>query len=367
MRNWVLRFISACFYYSGLVHLIRWWLLRSGQRLTILNYHRAAGGDLRRHLLYLRRHYRLLHLERALEELYMPDKEEVQRADRRPPLVLTFDDGYRDNYTHAFALARALQVPITIFLIPGYMESGNSFWWFEVDHLVRRAQADEMTIEGRSYHLNQPREQKALAEAIDARVRYATSIAEREAFLTSVRKALDVTLSMTEEEKLALPLSWAEVLEMEQSGWVSFGAHTVHHQVLGCLADPAEVQREVEECRTILEQQLGHPVRTFAYPYGGPEDIGEHGLRAVQQAGYDWAATTIPGFNTRRSNPYLLRRVFASVNQHWVIIAAKTSGGWGFFACLFDIVTLLFRRNHTNAIERGNRLRKSLTSDLMYR
>ena len=63
-------FFAACLYYSGLVKLARWWMQRSGQRLIILNYHGASEGDLRSHLLYLRRHYRMLHLEKALEELY---------------------------------------------------------------------------------------------------------------------------------------------------------------------------------------------------------------------------------------------------------------------------------------------------------
>src|SRR5438067_4891813 len=103
--------------------LVHKWLRHKGGHLVILNYHRASGGDLRRHLLYLRRHYRMLHLEEALEELYT-SKPTERMCDRRTPLVLTFDDGYRDNYTHAFALARELRVPLTIFLVPGYVESG---------------------------------------------------------------------------------------------------------------------------------------------------------------------------------------------------------------------------------------------------
>src|SRR5712692_12040236 len=85
--------IAACFYYSGLVSLFRWWTLRSGRSLVILSYHRATGGDLRRHLLYLRRHYRIVHLEEALEELYGSSEKRKQGRDRRTPLVLTFDDG----------------------------------------------------------------------------------------------------------------------------------------------------------------------------------------------------------------------------------------------------------------------------------
>src|SRR5437764_6763483 len=119
MRRQLGIIVAASFYYSGLVKLARWHTERSGPGLVILNYHRASGGDLRSHWLYLRRHYRLLHLEAALEELYKPCKEVSHKRDRRPLLALTFDDGYYDNYTHSFALTRELQVPITIFLIPG--------------------------------------------------------------------------------------------------------------------------------------------------------------------------------------------------------------------------------------------------------
>jgi len=128
MRERLRVFIAACFYYSGLVRLAHRYIRRSERRLIILNYHRATGGNLHRQLLYLRRHYRILHLEAALEELYTARDARKQDGDRRMPLVLTFDDGYRDNYTYGFALARELQVPMTIFLIPGYIEIGQCFW-----------------------------------------------------------------------------------------------------------------------------------------------------------------------------------------------------------------------------------------------
>ncbi len=163
MRRQVGVFVAACFYYSGLVKLARWWTQRSGPRLIILTYHRASGGDLRHHLLYLRRHYRMLHLEEALEELYTPSKDGEDRCDRRTPLVLAFDDGYRDNYTHAFALACELQIPITIFLIPGYVESGDYFWWQEGKRLAQHSQVDKVTVEGRTHQLDQPEERNTLA------------------------------------------------------------------------------------------------------------------------------------------------------------------------------------------------------------
>ncbi len=375
MRSRLLLLLSACLYYSGLVALARRCLLRGGRRLIILNYHRADGGELRRHLLYLRRHFRIVPLETALDKLYTSSwgqspgrrgettqgrrpgqrqapplhagawgaspgwvdrRDGSDGIDKRPPIVLTFDDGYRDNYTHALPLACALQSPMTIFLISEYIGNGNCFWW--EDRLIRHAQVKEAMFEDHLYHLERAQERKELAEIIDTRINIAASPAEREAFLASLRRLLAVPEDLAVDDAARPLLTWPEIEEMEASGWITFGAHTMRHPVLSRLRDAAAVRCEVGTCREALERRLGHPVRSFAYPYGKREHIGEEAYRAVQQAGYDWALTTIPGSNTPRSNPYLLRRVFCDTRQHWLIVAAKTSGLWGPLARLAGLL-----------------------------
>jgi len=330
-----------------MVALARWWLKLSAPHLVILNYHRATGGDLRRHLLYLHRHYRILHIEEALEELYGQRKNRRHVRAQRTTLVLTFDDGYRDNYTHAFALACELQIPFTIYLLPGYIESGEYFWWLEGNRLVKHAQIQETMIDGHTYYFNNAEKRAELARAIDAHLRSARSVAEREDFLGSVRERLEVSSSVRTEDIPSLPLTWEQVREMERSGWVSFGAHTMHHPILAYLTDKTEIEYEITACRTVLEQQLGHPVRTLAYPIGQLRHIREDMLQSVRQAGYEWACTTRYGFNTRESNPYLLKRIEVDVDQHWLVMAAEAAGLWSFLSRLRW--NRFMRRHFTNA------------------
>jgi peptidoglycan/xylan/chitin deacetylase (PgdA/CDA1 family) len=325
MREQLRVIVAACFYYSGLVKLAHWWIRRhSERRLIILKYHRASG-DLRRQLLYLSRYYRILPLEDALEELYTPCKEQKQARDQRIPMALTFDDGYRDNYTYAFVVARQLQIPFSIFIAPGYIESGACFWWLETNRLVRHARVDEVTIEGTTYCLARLEERKALSKVIDVRLTYASSVAQREAFLADVRQKLAVPADVPAEEA-ALPLTWGEIHKMEESGLVSFGAHTMHHPVLACLTDAEEVRWEVTECRKVLERQLGHPVRTFVYPIGSLKNIGDAGLDAVKAARYEWALTTVEEVNTPQTNPLLLNRLNGNENTHWLVMASELVG-----------------------------------------
>ncbi len=347
MRRYILLAIAACLYYSGVVGFARKWARRDGGRLIILNYHQASGGDLRRHLEYLKYHYRLQHVEAALEELYSRRKGQRQPGDRRTALVLTFDDGYQDNYTHAFPLAQELQIPFTIYLIPGYIESGTPFWWLEKKWLLQRTHIREVMLEGRRYVLRRREDRRELARLIDTRVRYACSVAKRERFLVELRRCLQVPLLEVQKEDASRPLTWEQVHEMEQSGLVSFGAHTLSHPVLSALAEPLEVETELIRCRTMLEQQLRYCVRTLAYPVGQWQHIRAEVREAAQRTGYSWALTTHYGFNTAKSDPYLLRRIEVDVSQHWLVVAAEAAGVWGFFARLRWFSSI--RQHFTNA------------------
>ena len=247
---------------------------------------------------------------------------------------MTFDDGYRDNYTHAFALAHELQIPFTIFLIPCYTENGGRFWWLEGKHLAKHAQVDDVIIEGNKYSLKSTEDQERFSQLIDARLRHSRSVAEREAYLKTIRKSLNISSATAIEDELSSPLTWAEIGKMAESGLVSFGAHTLHHPVLSYLSDQEEVKREVCECKEILEQKLNCPVNTFAYPIGKFEHFGEQGLQAVKEAGYKWALTTTEAINTPESDPYLLNRLPGDIEQHWLVMASELVGLLGIISRL---------------------------------
>ena len=215
--------------------------------------------------------------------------------------------------------------------------------------MARRAQVANVTIAGRTFRLENPEERGVLAQFIDDHARFATSVAEREEFLASARALLDLSPTPHEKDRdsAMLPVNWEQVKTMDEGGWVSFGAHTMHHPILSYLGDPAEMHREVSECRQALEQKLGHPVRTFAYPVGQAQHIGSDVVQAVRDAGYEWALTTTYGVNTPQTDPFLLKRIEADVDQHWLVVAAEAAGLWGFISRLRWLPFI--RKNFTNA------------------
>jgi peptidoglycan/xylan/chitin deacetylase (PgdA/CDA1 family) len=108
----------------------------------------------------------------------------------------------------------------------------------------------------------------------------------------------------TEHEDGLRPMSWDQAGQLADAGW-EVGSHTASHPHLTQVADDAELARQLEGSRTELEERLGRPCRTLAYPYG---DHDERVVAAAGQAGYT-AASTLPGPFPRNPAPLAWPRV----------------------------------------------------------
>ena len=100
-------------------------------------------------------------------------------------------------------------------------------------------------------------------------------------------------------------LSWAEVREIAQAGF-TIGAHTINHPDLTMLPSKDVVQ-ELRDCRTAIEDQIGMPVETLAYPYGATSAA----VREIASQEFRLACGVRLGFVEPGSNPFDLPRIDA--------------------------------------------------------
>jgi peptidoglycan/xylan/chitin deacetylase (PgdA/CDA1 family) len=105
-------------------------------------------------------------------------------------------------------------------------------------------------------------------------------------------------------------MGWRELREAARL-CVALGAHTVHHPDLSTLSDD-EVERELRDCRTSLEDQTGQVVETFAYPYGASSPA----VRLAVSRQFRLGCGTALRFVDSRSDPFVLPRVDAR-HRRW--------------------------------------------------
>jgi peptidoglycan/xylan/chitin deacetylase (PgdA/CDA1 family) len=274
----------------------------------------ATPEEFERQVAFLARHFELVRgadLPRAL-------------ASRAAAVLITFDDGYRDNYEHALPALRAHGAPAVFFVSTGVLDRPAVAWWDDIAWMVRASDRPEIPGDGwmeGPLSLEPARREHAIAELTAV---YKSLPAHRtEAFLGYVGAA---TGSGRCDPGAAAGqwLTWDMVREMRACG-LEIGGHTVSHTVLARL--PASVQtRELEGCKQRIEEELGEPMALFSYPVGMPGTFDSHTRGALERLGVRAAFSCYGGYARRgHQDRYDIPRTTVGVNTSAALLSATVA------------------------------------------
>uniref|UniRef100_I2Q326 Putative xylanase/chitin deacetylase n=1 Tax=Desulfovibrio sp. U5L TaxID=596152 RepID=I2Q326_9BACT len=226
----------------------------------------------------------------------------------RKALLLTFDDGYKDNFTLAYPVLRDLHLPALFFIPTLPWSSRRLGWWDLIAWCVKKTDRPAVTIDGEARPLGTTAEKAAVIASL-LRKFYRLPDAETRDLLETLSRDLDVALPDVAVQSREL-MTTAEIREMIEHG-MAVGAHTHSHKVLSTL-DRETQDREIGTSKKLLEEGLGVTVRSFAYPVGTAHSFDDGTKKLVRDHGFSLAFSFYSGVNDPAGgiDPYDIRRTF---------------------------------------------------------
>lgn len=249
----------------------------------------ATPGDFRSQVRYLR------------ERLHPVSCREVVAAlDGGPALprdavMVTFDDGYDDNYAIAYPILRESGVPATFFVATGHIDSGQPYAYDWLVHLVLGMETGRLRIPSLGFDGDLPpgREARvALCNWLLDRLKYLDD-AGQQAVIEDLEHRLGRPRATGHPD--CRPMTWDQLREMRDGG-MEIGAHGTHHRMLAKLTDDA-LHAEIRECQQRLTAELGSAAIAVSYPVGGPDAYDGRTLAAVREHGFRIGFSYVSGSN----------------------------------------------------------------------
>jgi peptidoglycan/xylan/chitin deacetylase (PgdA/CDA1 family) len=250
---------------------------------------------------FLRRHF----------DVVSPEAIEREPDARGRRVLVTFDDGYRDNHQLALPLLRKHGLPATFFLATGFLDDPKVPWWDELAWIVK--QSDRAELEPGEW-LDRPvplsGDRHRAIEALTGT--YGSLPSDRtEAFLDFCAESAG-TGRCDPRAGAELWMTWEMATELRDAG-MTIGGHTHTHPVLA-RADPQRQRQEVEECLGRLREELNVSTRFFAYPVGQPTAFDGVTRRVVREAGVALAFSLYGGhLRPGRLDPYDIPRATVGI------------------------------------------------------
>jgi peptidoglycan/xylan/chitin deacetylase (PgdA/CDA1 family) len=237
-------------------------------------------------------------------------------------LIVTFDDGYRDNYDLAYPILKKHGVKATIFLATGYIGAKELFWWDEIAYMVKKTSVLNFTVtleQDYKYNLGSEANKRFAISSL-AKLAKRVSNDNRLRLLDQIRKALEVRIPDGISSDMIL--SWAQILEMSSNG-IEFGAHSVTHPILANMSE-TEARHEIEYSKKNIECVTGKKVTVFSYPVGGHDKFSAATRELVKKAGYSYAVSYVHGVNYfSKLDPFCMKRLDVEWNDTFHIFKAK--------------------------------------------
>lgn len=255
------------------------------KNIAILMYHRIIDSNynfwklnvtpvtFEKHIRYISENYKILKLGDDWSDIVEPDQKYV---------VITFDDGYVDNYRFALPVLEKYHVPATIFVSTDLIDTDEMYWWDELEKIfIVDKYTGEFVFDGALYKITDLDSGKNVCVTIRNRIKNMNPMERRESMA-----ALRAVLGSEQPETFELRcVNTSELARMAKSPYITIGGHTKSHLSMGDVHSEELLRSEIEESLAILKEKTGKKIDVFAYPFGGAEDRCNAADRIISECG----------------------------------------------------------------------------------
>ncbi len=305
-------------------------VLKKG-RITVLMYHGVIPDNCSIDAWTLVKESEFLRQIEYISREYeaIPADQLVARSSVRSPksrkekVIITFDDGYRNNYLIAYPILKKFNVPALIFLPTHFIGRKELLWFDKVIYAIQSSGCNAIDLRkvGIGFiKLNgdDPASRWDKIEALLTKMK-SLELQEREVVIQEITQVLKPDYSCADMFSF---LEWSEIKEMVNSGLLSFGSHGHRHQILTQLPYE-EVFEEIFTSAKILKKDIGVEPIFFSYPNG---ELNPQIVKVLKRAGFRYAFTTKEGSWEQDLDNYSIPRINIGGYDSMALFRAYLSG-----------------------------------------
>ena len=222
-----------------------------------------------------------------------------------PPVLVTFDDGYRDYHDHAYPVLSRLGITGLVFLATRSIDDGVMIWTDAVAYALHRSRGKTIRLPWQHegvYMLSDDASRRVAATAAKRFLKDVTDV-ERQHWLKELYNLLGVDPDDGSAGRQML--DWHEVRNTLE--FTRYGGHTHNHPILSRLPD-AIAEEEIRVCRDRIRDETGFTPRYFAYPNGRAQDFTDTTKALLRKYGFERAFSTIGGLHRADDDVLAIRR-----------------------------------------------------------
>ncbi|PAF45196.1 polysaccharide deacetylase family protein [Helicobacter sp. 11S02596-1] len=245
--------------------------------------------------------YRFISLDTLYEGL-------IQGNLEKKSLVITIDDGYKDNFIFGYPIFKKYQIPFCIYVCTSFPQRSHNMWWFALeDYLL---ESDMVTIAGEKIDVKNVKDKEyAFLRLRDIIIANSSSYEDA----NSIMNKLGIFYDPRHYDSLSM--GWEEIKLLSQDPIATIGNHTHSHPIFNNLS-PDQITQDIQTANELFKSKINYTPKHFAYPFGSRIEVSSRHFELIKNLNFKTATTTRQGTIYPQHKKFLtaLPRIFFHEN-----------------------------------------------------
>ena len=274
--------------------------------LDLLNYnHKHINtNDFDRQMCFLKRN-----------ENVIPLKNLKKIKKKKNYTIITFDDGFKNNYTIAYKILKKYRLPATFFICPGMINKNRLFWVDEIEMCFQYTKKKKFKIlinnKQKLFNISTLKKRIKVCEKIKIICKKSKNL-DKDLIINKLKKSLKIT-KLKKINYLHNTLSWADVKKMNSDKLIDFGIHSYKHEIYSRLSNDDQEKNILKSKRMFC--QAGIKSNLASYPEGRLIDFNKKTIELMIKNKIDICLTARAGSNYYKKNYFYLKRYMVGLHN----------------------------------------------------
>ena len=271
--------------------------------------------ELKRTLTILSQYYQFISVEQCVDIL----DGKLPAIDNA--LLITFDDGYRNNIDYALPICESFSIKPVLFVATNHINSGSPFWFDRLDYALQQNMGEvlSLTYQGSMYHFDARTREDLITSyktfRDDCKERFNDDIKLNNLFnglseILEARSGLKLS-DISDKDDWSAIVSWETLKEAVSKGRLDVASHTEDHLRLNCLNED-DISSQLQQSKICIENELAVKCHYFCYPNGNYNGLA---IKLAKETGYRAAFSTDVGLCESKDDLMTLKRFNFPANK----------------------------------------------------
>ncbi|WP_061298768.1 polysaccharide deacetylase family protein [Leptospira borgpetersenii] len=243
-------------------------------------------------------------------ELYYSEKDYPSNS-----VAVTFDDGFRNNYTVAAPILEEFNIPATFYITSGIVNTDIMLWVDQLEDCLNLCNKPSIKVDldkSTTFSLEGfENKEKTLIEI----KKYCKSVSSvrKDEIVKQVIYETEVLPSVSHSKNYE-KIDWEQLKDLSKNPLFIIGGHSMYHNILTSFDSEEKLNLDICLSIDLLRYNLGFNLTHYAYPEGQYSHYNENVVRILKEKGIICSPSAVHGTNNKDVDLFSLKRIMVGFN-----------------------------------------------------